>query len=78
MSRKTPEDCAQCPTLTRCTAHISGGSWPHNKGVDPCVVIIGEKSTKTAIPPPPSTMPRKGEEEAEPGYAQRFSLRDGR
>ena len=37
-----------------------------------------KQSTKTAIPPnPPSTMPRKGEE-PEPGYAQRFSLRDGK
>ena len=125
MSLKTYEDCAKCSHLTLCTAHITGGSHPHNQGVDPCVIvrepnennkrcriiesipdkkgfiIIGikpdpkgpyrnrkealnairnehEKSTKTAIPPnPPSTMPRKGEE-PEPGYAQRFSLRDGK
>jgi hypothetical protein len=127
MSLKTYEDCAKCSHLTLCTAHITGGSHPHNKGVDPCVIVnIGhkskpvceckeiakdgnichsndecrfqmfggfddpvfcmeaeildmererEKSSETAIPPPPSTMPRKGEE-PEPGYAQRFSLRE--
>jgi hypothetical protein len=114
MSLKTYEDCAKCSHLTLCTAHITGGSHPHNKGVDPCVIDKKRKfkctagtirfangceienptqdrcwlcdylkedikqSTKTAIPPsPPSTMPRKGEE-PEPGYAQRFSLRDGK
>ena len=64
MPRITPADCAGCPALTKCTAHITGGTWDHRKGVDPCI------ST-------PAATERKSEG-SEQGYAQRFSLREGK
>jgi hypothetical protein len=45
MTEKTFHDCAGCDVLTSCDAHISGGSWNHKQGVDPCVIVTeGEGS----------------------------------
>ncbi|HUW85522.1 MAG TPA: hypothetical protein VMV55_01465 [Methanoregula sp.] len=35
---KTMADCAKCPVMTICDAHISNGTWKHKAGVDPCEV----------------------------------------
>ena len=42
MTKKTIKDCAGCPVHMICTAHITGGTWPYDKGMDPCEVEIGE------------------------------------
>lgn len=42
MPRVTFTDCAQCPVLRHCSAHITGGEWEHDEGVDPCVVVSEE------------------------------------
>jgi len=42
MTKRTLEDCAKCPMHTKCDAHITGGTWPHRKGIDPCTVDIGD------------------------------------
>jgi hypothetical protein len=34
MSIKTLKDCAQCPVVTICSAHIHDGGWEHDTGVD--------------------------------------------
>lgn len=39
MTKKTLKDCARCPVLSFCDAHITGGEWEHRKGIDPCEVI---------------------------------------
>ena len=36
MPTVTLQDCAKCPMVSKCTAHITGGSWDYSKGVDPC------------------------------------------
>lgn len=36
-------DCAQCPVLRHCSAHIATGEWEHDKGIDPCVVVDDEQ-----------------------------------
>lgn len=43
MSVKTLSDCAKCPVVSYCDAHITGGTWPHAKGIDPCKVRIQDK-----------------------------------
>lgn len=40
MTRKTLKDCAACQKLSRCDAHVSGGSWKHLEGVDPCQISL--------------------------------------
>lgn len=40
MPRVTLPDCARCPMLKKCDAHITGGTWPHRKGIDPCIVDL--------------------------------------
>ncbi len=39
MTTKTLSDCAKCRMIRFCTAHITGGTWPHDRGVNPCIVI---------------------------------------
>jgi hypothetical protein len=36
----TLSDCARCPVLRICTAHVSDGTWPYDKGIDPCRVHL--------------------------------------
>jgi len=36
----TEKDCAKCPVLRFCSAHITGGSWNPRTGVDPCEIEI--------------------------------------
>lgn len=36
--KKTLKDCASCPCVTICDAHVTGGSWPHRGGSAPCEV----------------------------------------
>jgi len=31
-------DCAQCPVLRCCDAHVTGGSWQHAGGKEPCIL----------------------------------------
>jgi len=34
----TLADCAKCPIVSICDAHITGGEWKHRAGVNPCKV----------------------------------------
>ena len=43
MTLKTLQDCAKCPNVSRCTAHITGGSWHYDKGADPCQLVQDDK-----------------------------------
>jgi hypothetical protein len=36
MTFKTILDCTVCPHLAECDAHISGGTYNHEIGSDPC------------------------------------------
>jgi hypothetical protein len=36
MTARTFQDCARCPHLSRCDAHITGGTHRHREGRDPC------------------------------------------
>lgn len=40
MPLKTLSDCAECPVVGMCSAHVTDGEWEHDEGVDPCVVVI--------------------------------------
>lgn len=40
MTTKTLADCAACPMVSHCSAHVSDGEWEHDEGVDPCVVVV--------------------------------------
>ena len=42
MTRKILSDCARCPVLRFCSAHVTGGEWDHRKGVEPCEVDKGD------------------------------------
>lgn len=46
MTLKTLADCAQCPNVTRCTAHVTGGSWHYDKGADPCQVVVRDEDNR--------------------------------
>ena len=48
MSDKTLADCARCPMVSHCTAHVTGGSWDFTKGVDPCRIKMSEDEDHTA------------------------------
>ena len=37
---KTLADCARCPLVSLCDAHITNGEWKHRSGVNPCKVIL--------------------------------------
>lgn len=41
---KTLSDCTQCPHMTECDAHISGGTHKHQKGPDPCEMILNPEN----------------------------------
>jgi hypothetical protein len=43
MSLKTLSDCAQCPALKICDAHITGGVHKHREGMDPCEVSLADR-----------------------------------
>jgi hypothetical protein len=47
MAIKTFDDCARCPVLPICSAHIATGQWEHDKGIDPCVVQDGPRTPIT-------------------------------
>lgn len=40
----TLEDCAACGAIQCCDAHITGGAWPHAKGLNPCEVSLNEQN----------------------------------
>lgn len=40
MTIKTLSDCAQCPALKICDAHLTGGIHKHQEGADPCQVSL--------------------------------------
>lgn len=42
MTTKTLADCAWCPCLKICDAHITGGIHKHEEGMDPCQVSLVE------------------------------------
>jgi len=46
MVKKTLRDCAGYAMIARCNAHVSGGTWDHTKGVDPCEVQINDQPNK--------------------------------
>ena len=35
---KTLKDCAGCLCVSICNAHITGGTWKHRGGINPCRV----------------------------------------
>jgi hypothetical protein len=35
----TLADCARCPLVSMCDAHITDGEWKHCAGVNPCVIV---------------------------------------
>jgi hypothetical protein len=37
---KSLEDCAQCPVVSKCSAHITDGEWNPRQGVSPCKVVL--------------------------------------
>jgi hypothetical protein len=37
---KTLADCAACPVLRLCDAHVTNGEWHHARGVRPCAPVI--------------------------------------
>jgi hypothetical protein len=37
---KTLTKCSACPAVSICDAHITGGTWPHAKGISPCKVVL--------------------------------------
>jgi len=51
MTTKTLSDCARCPVLRICTAHITDGTWDHRKGADPCRVnpLIDAETANAAL-----------------------------
>ena len=40
MAIKTLSDCAECPVIQFCSAHVIDGEWEHDEGIDPCIVVI--------------------------------------
>lgn len=40
MTQKTLADCAKCLAKPHCSAFEPEGEWKHDKGIDPCVVVI--------------------------------------
>jgi hypothetical protein len=43
MSLKTLNDCARCPALKFCDAHVTGGIHKHREGMDPCEVSLEDR-----------------------------------
>jgi len=39
---KTAKECAACPVVGICDAHITGGSWHHRQGAHPCKPKISD------------------------------------
>jgi hypothetical protein len=37
---KTLFDCAECPHLKTCDAHITDGTHKHREGPEPCRVVL--------------------------------------
>jgi hypothetical protein len=46
---KTLRDCARCDVVSRCDAHVTGGSWHHLQGVSPCRPIIDSDQENARI-----------------------------
>lgn len=51
MTVKTLNDCAACPVVSKCDAHVSGGEWEHREGVDPCEVRLDDASGGSRVCP---------------------------
>ena len=49
MPEKTLSDCAACPVIRYCDAHVIGGEWQHSGGVNPCRISLKEKKTASLI-----------------------------
>jgi len=80
MANVTITDCVrnQCPMLKKCTAHITGGSWPHNKGTDPCVVSRSEGDSAKILAKIREGIAEEDKMQREictRGYSQRFAER---
>ena len=37
---KTERDCAHCPMVSKCDAHVTNGDWHHAEGEHPCRPVI--------------------------------------
>jgi len=46
MGYTTYSDCAACEMVGRCDAHVTGGTWHHREGVDPCVFKAYDMGTR--------------------------------
>lgn len=46
MTLKTLEDCAKCDYTRYCDAHVTGGSWRHRAGADPCELVVVESADR--------------------------------
>jgi hypothetical protein len=49
MTTKTLSDCAQCPRLVNCDAHITGGVHKHQEEPDHCAPIIDAEKSNEAL-----------------------------
>jgi hypothetical protein len=49
MTAKTLSDCAQCPHLVNCDAHITGGIHRHQEEPDRCAPIIDAEKSNEAL-----------------------------
>lgn len=46
MTRKKLSDCVQCPHMSTCDAHITGGSHEHREGPDPCELNLESECSR--------------------------------
>jgi hypothetical protein len=49
MTTKTLSDCAQCPHLVNCDAHITGGIHKHQEEPTRCSPIIDAEKSNEAL-----------------------------
>jgi hypothetical protein len=49
MTTKTLSDCAQCPHLVNCDAHITGGNHKHQEEPARCSPIIDAEKSNEAL-----------------------------
>ena len=66
---KTLKDCAGCLCVSICNAHITGGTWKHRGGINPCRV-------RPEITEEPISRPCAPVIDADQEQKNRFKLRD--
>jgi hypothetical protein len=66
---KTEKDCTRCGCLSICDAHVTGGTWKHREGKNPCRF----RPEITEVPIQPACAPVIDADEQQ---KNRFSLRE--